>query len=91
MKKEITAITINGAEYLRDDPVEMKPGYRMWTEFVENAGCNNGNYRRWGIIGPHGQVVASGITCRCGRGCSGTDCIRDDWNYRDTVIERYRA
>ena len=30
-------------------------------------------------------------TCRCGRGCSNNDCIRDDWGYHDTDIERYRV
>jgi hypothetical protein len=71
--------------------VELKKGYTLSIEDIDNPGCNNGNYPAWSITNPRGQVVAKGITCRCGRGCSGTDCIRDDWGYYDTVIEKYRA
>jgi hypothetical protein len=90
-KEDKMEMIINDIEYMRADPVEMKPGYSLWVECIDNPGCNNGNYLTYTVTNQRGQVVASGITCRCGRGCSGTDCIRDDWGYRDTAIERYRA
>ena len=44
-------------------------------EDLENAGCNNGNYPTWtGTSAETGQKI-SGVTCRCGSGCSNTDRI----------------
>ena len=71
--------------------VNMKEGYSLWVEHLENSGCTNGNYPAYEVLDEEGNVVQSGITCRCGRGCSGTDCIRDDWGDHDTDIENYRA
>lgn len=45
-------------------------------EEIENPGCNNGNYPEYTIYFDNGEKY-SGVTCRCGAGCSGTDCIRD--------------
>jgi hypothetical protein len=57
-----------------------------------DSGCNNGNYPEWKLIDKRsGNIVESGITCGCGRGCSNTDCIRDDYGTRDTCIEQYRT
>lgn len=71
--------------------VNMKEGYYLCVEPLENAGCSNGNYPAYEVMDEEGTVVQFGITCRCGRGCSGTDCIRDDWGDHDTDIENYRA
>lgn len=68
----------------------LKPGFTMWLEVLENPGCSNGSYPRYAIRDSAGRVVQAGITCRCGRGCSGTDCIRDDWGDRDTDVEQFR-
>lgn len=69
----------------------LKQGFSLWLEDLENPGCSNGNYPRYEIRDREGRVVQSGLTCRCGRGCSGTDCVRDDWGDHDTDIEHYRA
>lgn len=71
--------------------MKMKDGYTIWVEPIESAGCSNGNYPAYEVLDEAGNVVQSGITCRCGRGCSGTDCIRDDWGDHDTDIEKYRG
>ena len=41
---------------------------------TDNPGCNNGNYPEWEGILSSGETVC-GITCRCGNGCSNTDCL----------------
>ena len=41
-------------------------------EELENPGCNNGNYPEYTVTFDTGENL-SGITCRCGNGCSGTD------------------
>ena len=40
-------------------------------ETLENPGCNNGNYTRW--TGTVDGQEAHGQTCRCRKGCAGTD------------------
>lgn len=46
-------------------------------EDLENAGCNNGNYPHYKITYDNNGKTATieGITCRCHKGCSNTDCI----------------
>ena len=46
-------------------------------EDLENAGCNNGNYPRYVITYDNNGKTETieGITCRCRKGCSNTDCI----------------
>ena len=39
---------------------------------MENMGCNNGNYPTYIVTFTNGNQ-ASGLTCRCGNGCSNTD------------------
>ena len=56
------------------------------TRDYNQTGCNFRDYR----ILYHGTVVHEGTSCSCGRGCSGLDCIRDDWNRHDTDIEEFR-
>lgn len=41
-------------------------------EELENPGCNNGNYPRYMVTFDDGTAY-SGITCRCGKGCAGTE------------------
>lgn len=43
---------------------------------LENGepGCNNGNYPEYVVTFDNGETY-EGITCACGRGCAGTDCI----------------
>ena len=43
-------------------------------EEIENAGCNNGNYPEYTVYFSNGEKYTS-ITCRCLKGCSGTDRI----------------
>ena len=43
-------------------------------EAIENAGCNNGNYPSWTGQDTLGKAMA-GMTCRCQKGCNGTDRI----------------
>ena len=50
----------------------MKKKFEIIVEVMEDAGCNNGRYPGYKVVSD-GKVVAAGITCRCGRGCSGTD------------------
>lgn len=38
------------------------------------SGCNNGNYPECEIVTDDGRIY-KGITCACGRGCSGTDRV----------------
>jgi hypothetical protein len=68
----------------------LKEGYELKEEYWDGCGCNNGQYPRYWVLFK-GKVVREGITCRCGKGCSNTDCVRDDWGYHDTVIEEYRG
>ena len=77
-------------DFYKTNDLQLKPGLSMWVEDMENAGCTNGNYPAYQIRTNSGEVVYAGQTCRCGRGCSNTDCIRDDWGDRDTDIEEYR-
>ena len=44
----------------------------VFVEELENAGCNNGNYPEFTATLEDGTVV-TGVTCRCGNGCSGTE------------------
>ena len=74
-----------------NDFVELKKGLSLWLEDMPDANCNGGKYPHYEIRDSHGKVLQSGVTCGCGRGCSGTDCIRDDWRYNDTDIEQFRA
>lgn len=77
--------------YKEKNMVILKPGLSLWMERLDNPGCTNGHYPAYQIRTESGDVVYAGVTCRCGRGCSNTDCIRDDWGYHDTDIEKYRA
>lgn len=70
---------------------QLKQKYSLWLEELENSSCSNGNYPKYEIRDGNGQVVQSGLTCRCGRRCSNTDCIRDDWGDHDTDIEEFRV
>ena len=65
---------------LRVEAFASEPGYS----------CAGGLRRRYDIVDSAGNIVASGITCGCGRGCCNYDCIRDDWGDHDTDIEEYR-
>lgn len=48
-------------------------------ENLENAGCNNGNYPTFTAVTFDGKQI-SGITCRCGSGCSGTTPVKIDYS-----------
>lgn len=37
------------------------------------------------------RLIATFVTCPCGRGCGNKDIVRDDWGYHDTALEAYRA
>lgn len=52
--------------------------------------CAGGLRRMYEIVDSAGNIVTSGVTCGCGRGCCNYDCIRDEWGYHDTDIEEYR-
>ena len=49
---------------------------RIEVEEIENAGCNNGNYPGYTVYFDNGEKY-TGVTCRCGAGCNGTDSICD--------------
>lgn len=62
--------------------------------FGESIGrtCGSGGYTPvWIEDRTTGEVVWSGETCICGRGCGNRDCVRDDWEHHDTDIEQFRA
>ena len=46
----------------------------IFVEEQENLGCSNGNYTQATIKLNNGEKVFA-LTCKCGRGCSGTDII----------------
>jgi hypothetical protein len=72
--------------------LKIKDDYELVILNENMDGCNNGNHPKWKVIDKKsGNIVESGITCGCQRGCSNTDCIRDDWGARDTLIEQYRT
>lgn len=48
---------------------------KLFIEEMENAGCNNGNYPAYRIEDENGNVIQSGITCNCHRGCANTDDV----------------
>lgn len=77
--------------YEQKTSFQLQQGFSLWLEDMENTGCSNGNHPRYEIRNGEGLVVQSGLTCSCGRGCSNTDCIRDDWGDHDTDIEDFRA
>lgn len=68
----------------------LRDGFSLWLEDLGQPDCSNGNYPGYEIRNSEGRVVQSGLTCRCGRGCANTDCIRDDWGDHDTDIEKFR-
>lgn len=49
---------------------------KIKVEEMNNAGCTNGNYPEYTVCFDNGEKY-TGVTCRCGSGCSGTDCIRN--------------
>ena len=54
--------------------------------------CGSGGYTPVRLVGKNsGLAVWQGVTCICGRGCCGRDCVRDDWGDHDTDIEQWRA
>lgn len=83
--------TTYGGMLERDTSFPLKEGYTLWVECLEEPGCTNGHYPAYELRDSEGNVVLSGVTCRCGRGCSNTDCIRDDWGDHDTVLEDFRT
>lgn len=78
-------------KYEQKTSFQLQQGFSLWLEDLENTGCSNGSYPRYEIRDSEGRVAQSGFTCRCGRGCANTDCIRDDWGDHDTDIEDFRA
>lgn len=80
--------------YNTDPGFPLKPGYVMQFKdhfaLSDDVTCGNGGTREWRIIGPEGVEVAHGTTCICGRGCFNRECVRDDWDYHDTVVEEFR-
>ena len=44
----------------------------VYVDWAPNAGCNNGNLSDGCITFSDGSAVSI-VTCRCGRGCGGTD------------------
>jgi len=58
--------------------IEMKFNYtkliNFHVDYMENAGCNNGNYPTWTAETINGKPIG-GIVCRCRNGCSGTDRV----------------
>ena len=46
-------------------------------EYLEDAGCDNGNYPEYKMtIDIDGKIDhIEGLTCRCRHGCSGTDAL----------------
>lgn len=73
---------------------ELKDGYtlQVYDYFSQSSNqyCGGGAYSKYRILDKNGDIVCSGETCRCRRGCGGRDCIADDWGCHDTDIERYR-
>ena len=66
---------------LRVEAFEHDPGY----------GCGGGLTREYELVEEATEeVLASGTTCGCGRGCGGRGCIRDDWGQFDTDLEAFR-
>ena len=53
--------------------------------------CGAGDLCDVEIVDVDDAVVWRGVTCPCGRGCGGADCVRDDWERHDTDIEPFRA
>lgn len=60
----------------------MKKVIGIFIEKMENEGCNNGNYPAYEIMFADG-TTRSGITCRCCKGCSGTDSLYDYFESED--------
>lgn len=50
----------------------------LYVERLQQPGCDNGQYPRYGIRDENGNVLQSGITCRCHKGCSNTDFVAYD-------------
>lgn len=74
--------------------VELKEGYEWgYDSFRSNdPTCSSGDYINvWITDTLTGNVVWEGTTCPCHRGCGNRDCIRDDWNNRNTDVEPYRS
>ena len=69
---------------------QLREGLRLEVTETDQY-CGSGGRRYWRLINTAGEWLEAGETCACGRGCGNSDCIRDDWGYRDTVIEQYRC
>ena len=75
------------------DTVPLREGYRMFfrDKYAGDASCGSGATSEWLVVDPAGRVIRSGVTCACGRGCCGHDCVADSWGYHDTCLEDLRA
>lgn len=75
------------------DTVPLREGYRMFFRhnYAGNVSCGGGAASDWLVVDPAGRVIRSGVTCACGRGCCGHDCVVDSWGYHDTCLEDLRA
>lgn len=79
--------------FYRLDTVPLREGYRMFfrDNYAGNVSCGGGATSDWLVVDSAGQIVRSGVTCACGRGCCGHDCVADSWGYHDTCLEDLRA
>lgn len=67
--------------------MKLKDGYSLvWGERSSHLGCGAGTTVQVELV-KDGQVVKQFITCPCGRGCGGLDCVSDDWGDHDCTPE----
>lgn len=71
----------------------LKDGLHLrFGDFASNdPTCGAGDSCAVDIVADNGAVVWHGVTCPCGRGCGGKDCVVDDWGRHDTDVEPFRA
>ena len=70
----------------------LKPGLRVETTFTWFR-CREGGKRYWRLMDLDDNILKAGITCGCGYGCNGTDCIQDtdQFGQHNTVLEEFRV
>lgn len=73
----------------------LRPGLELRVEAFEHDpgyGCGSGLKRDYELVDVrNSRIVASGVTCGCGKGCANYSCIRDDWGDSVTDIDEFRV